>query len=178
MNLSEYSAAAGAVVNQFIETFDAPTDPYARAALRYSPFLLTSPRPRGGGVAGVLKDPRFVGGALVAGIVMVGLNRSRSHWSGDVKIHAPRLIGGGMTVTLTADVLDGRGRPMPDTAVTWTSHDTTVATIDAESGVLTTCAGARLANGPWPKVRITAVSDTVWQTCTLRVIPEPATATG
>jgi hypothetical protein len=136
MSLSEYSAVAGAAVNQFIETFDAPTNPYARAALRFSPFLLMSPQSRGSGVEGIVKDPRVLGAALVAGIVVVGENSNQRRRPRDITIVGPTHLFVGDSVTLIADVIDGRGAILPAERVTWQSSDPKVAQIDSASGAL------------------------------------------
>jgi hypothetical protein len=159
MNLQEYSAVAGAAVNQFIESFDAPQDPYARAALRFSPFLLMSPQPRGRGFEGFVKDPRVVGAALVAGIVVAGVNRNEARSARDIKITAPTFVFRGQPARLLADVVDARGVSLPNEAVSWTSSDPTLAAIDAHSGVLTTSVPAFPdITFPRPVVLLTATS--------------------
>jgi hypothetical protein len=136
MNLSEYSAAAGAAVNQFIESFDAPTDPYARAALRFSPLLLMSPKPKGRGLDGLVRDPRVIGAAAVAAVVLVGENRNESRKPRDIRIFAPNTLESGDHVALLADVVDARGAVLPAAKVTWASSDDKVARFDADSNVV------------------------------------------
>jgi hypothetical protein len=161
--LSEYSAVAGAAVNQFIETFDAPQDPYARAALRFSPFLLMSPKPKGRGVEGFVKDPRVIGAALVAGIVVLGENRNQSRSARDIRIHAPNFVFRGQQITLRAEVLDGRGLPLPDERVTWSTSDPSLACIDPHSGLLTVSNGGAIPTivADPPKVIITVAFDDI-----------------
>jgi hypothetical protein len=160
MNLSEYSSVAGAAVNQFIETFNAPEDPYARAALRFSPMLLMSPQPRGRGVEGFVKDPRVLGAALVAAIVVVGVDRNEKLRPQDIKIVAPPFIFLGAQAALLADVVDARGTVLPDERVTWESSDPGVVTIDPITGLAVSVVPA-VAIDPLPQVVITATSGAI-----------------
>jgi uncharacterized protein YjdB len=133
MILSEYSAVAGAAVNQFIESFDAPESPYARAALRFSPFLLMSPQQRG------FADPRLIGAAAIAGIVIIGESRTQSRQPHDIKIFAPTTtIILGDSVNFVADVVDSRNAVLPGERVAWQSSNPTVAKIDPATGAVTT----------------------------------------
>jgi hypothetical protein len=141
MSLSEYAAAAGAAVNQFIESFDAPKNPYARAALRFSPLLLLSPQPKGRGVDGLIQDPRVIGAAAVAAVVLVGENRNESRKPRDIRIFAPDALESGDHVVLVADVVDGRGAVLPAEKVTWDSSDEKVAQFEADSDVVEAISG-------------------------------------
>jgi len=136
MNASEYAAVAGAAVNQFIETFDSPTDAYARAALRFSPMLL-SPRRAAPGVEGLITDPRLVGAVVVAGIVVVAENRNRIGAARHIHVVGPRELQQGRAGTFVADVVDGRGAILPNETVTWQSSNPAVAEIGWETGVAT-----------------------------------------
>lgn len=136
MSLSEYAGAAGAAVNQFIETFDAPKDPYARAALRFSPLLLLSPKPKGRGLDGLVRDPRMIGAAAVAVLVLAGENRNQSRKPRDIRIFAPDIMEDGDQVLLVADVIDGRGAVLPTAKVTWASSDEKVAVFEADGDVV------------------------------------------
>jgi hypothetical protein len=160
MNLSEYSSVAGAAVNQFIETFEAPADPYARAALRFSPMLLMSPQPRGPGVEGFIKDPRVLGAALVAAIVVAGVNRNEKLRPHDIKIVAPPFIFLGTQARLLADVVDARGTILRDERVTWESSDPGLVTIDPATGLAAAVAPAIIID-PLPPVVITARSSAI-----------------
>jgi hypothetical protein len=131
MNLSEYSAVAGAAVNQFIESFDAPKDPYARAALRFSPLLLMSSKPKGRGLDGLVRDPRIIGAAAVAAVVVAGENRNQSRKPRAVRIFAPDIMEEGTHVVLFADVVDGRGAVVSTGNVTWVSSDENVAVFES-----------------------------------------------
>ena len=153
MSRSEYVAVASAATNQFIESFDAPDNPFFRAALRFAPLLLLSPQPRGTGLETFIKDPRVVGGVAVAGIVLVGENRKRFTASRNIAIVGPSAMKvASPNDQFFADVSDGRGVVIPS-KVTWSSSDPTVATIDPDSGKITA-----LKAGP---VTVTAKADGV-----------------
>jgi hypothetical protein len=126
----------GAAVNQFIASFDAPDNEYAKAALRFSPLLLLAPQSRGRGVEGLIKDPRVIGAAAVAGLVFVGENRNQDKKVHEIKVHGPETIAKAATVPYSADVLDGKGRILATEKVTWISSDPGQATIDANTGTL------------------------------------------
>jgi hypothetical protein len=129
MSRGEYAAVAGAAVNQFIETFEAPDNVYARAALRFSPLLLLAPQRKGRGVEGLIKDPRVIGGAAVAALVVVGDLREKSNKAHDIKIYAPSELRQNSSTTVVADVVDKDGKPLPKEKVTWTAAPPTVATV-------------------------------------------------
>lgn len=136
MSRSEYAAVAGAAVNQFIESFQAPDNPFFRAALRFSPLLLLSPQSRGTGVEGFARDPRVVGGATVAAITLLGENRNRFSQAATIDVLAPSQLTTGQTDRFAADVFDRAGRPVPG-EVTWSSDNTSVVSIDSKTGVVT-----------------------------------------
>jgi uncharacterized protein YjdB len=133
MSRSEYAAVAGVAVNQFIESFDTPDNSLARAALRFSPLLLLSPQRRGTGFDSVIRDPRVIGGAAIAGITLIGDNRRRFTVARQLSVQAPSEIAVNDTDLFLADVLDLRGTPV-DTPVTWESNDPATATIDPITG--------------------------------------------
>jgi hypothetical protein len=140
MSRGEYAAVAGAAVNQFIETFDAPDNVYARAALRFSPLLLLAPPNRGRGVDGLIKDPRVIGAAAIAGLVFIGDHRNQDKKVKEVKIIGPATVAKSTSATFVADVLDGKGRGMSTEKVAWSSTDPTVGTIDPNTGAFTATA--------------------------------------
>jgi hypothetical protein len=152
---SEYAAVAGAAVNQFIETFEAPDNAFARAALRFSPLLLLAPQPKGHGVDALVKDPRVIGAAAVAGLVIAGELRTNKNKVHTIDILGPDTIPNTGTTTFVADVHDGNNKSLPaDKApVTWASTDPTVATIDSATGVV-----SPLTAGKGKGVVITATS--------------------
>lgn len=123
MGLSEYSAVAGVAVNQFIESFHAPRDPYARAALRFSPFLLMSPQQTGIG------DPRLIGAVAIAGIVIIGERRDQSRRPRDIRIFIPDQMVEGEHVTVVADVVDSHRALLP-AKVTLASTNPEVAVVE------------------------------------------------
>jgi hypothetical protein len=137
MSRGEYAAVAGAAINQFIETFKAPENAFAQAALRFSPLLLLAPQRRGRGVEGLIKDPRVIGGAAVAALVLFGENRNQNKKVREITVFGPDTIAKTAVVTLVADVLDGNRKPLTSEKVTWASLDTTLATIDPNTGALT-----------------------------------------
>ena len=75
----------------------------------------------------------------------------------------------GSALPLSARVLDARGRPVPDRAVGWSSSATTVATVDASSGVVTTVAVGTAI--------ITARAGSVSATAALNIVRAPAALT-
>jgi hypothetical protein len=133
MSRGEYAAVVGVAVNQFIETFQAPDNVYAKAALRFSPLLLLAPPSKGRGVDGLIKDPRVIGAAAIAGLVFLGDQRNQDKKVKEVKIIGPRSIVKDKGTTFAADVLDGNGRTMPTEKVTWASSNP-ASTIDPVTG--------------------------------------------
>jgi hypothetical protein len=129
MSRSEYAAVVGAATNQFIESFDAPDNPYFRAALRFSPLLLLSPARRSSGVESIIRDPRFIGGAAVAAIVFAGDARDRSGRSAQIEILGPNHLVVQETDTFVAEVKDKSGKVV-QADVIWESSRPDVATID------------------------------------------------
>jgi uncharacterized protein YjdB len=159
MSRSEYAAVAGVAVNQFIESFDTPDNPFARAALRFSPLLLLSPQRRGTGFDSVIRDPRVIGGAAIAGITLIGDNRRRFTVARQLSVQAPSEIAVNDTDLFLADVLDLRGTPV-DTPVTWESSDPATATIDPGGNVKGVKAGT---------VVVTATADGIKRRVRLKV---------
>lgn len=134
MSRGEYAAVVGAAVNQFIETFEAPDNVYAKAALRFSPLLLLAPQRRGRGVEGLIKDPRVIGGAAVAALVVIGDQR-KANKAREIRIlQPPDLDVDGDPYQMVADVLDGNGVNLPDEKVTWAASGAATVT---EAGLVT-----------------------------------------
>jgi hypothetical protein len=138
MSRSEYAAVVGVATNQFIESFDAPDNPYLRAGLRLSSVFLLSPQKRGNGVEAFARDPRAQAVALVAAITFAGEQRKRGSEAQDINISGPPTMGIGSdkTVLFFGEVADGRGRVMSSKQVTWRSGDPSIATIDPTTGVV------------------------------------------
>jgi Bacterial Ig-like domain (group 2) len=131
MSRSEYAAVVGVATNQFIESFDAPDNPYFRAGLRLAPVMLLSPQKRGNGVEAFARDPRAQAVAVVAAITFAGAQRKRGSEAQHIEIHGPgQLARSKKTDLFFADVKDGHGRLMSNKQVTWRSGDTSIATID------------------------------------------------
>ncbi len=136
MSRGEYAAVLGAAVNQFIETFQAPDNAYARAALRFSPLLLLAPPSRGRGIDGLIKDPRVIGAAAIAGLVFVGEERNDKKKVHQVNILGLEQVKVSTAATYAADVFDSKGRNLPAEKVTWACIDATnKSAIDPASGV-------------------------------------------
>lgn len=132
----EYAAVAGAAVSQFIDSFNAPDNPYAKAALRFSPLLLLSPAKTGTGIESMIRDPRVFGAAAVAGLVFFGERRKKSTDVRSIEFVGPTMITAGTAYPIGANVLDEHGRPVPAAEVTWsTSSD--LVTIDRTAGTVT-----------------------------------------
>jgi hypothetical protein len=71
---AEIATVASAVVNQFQNTFQNRfgilQDPTAKAAISFAPLLLLSPVKQGSGAGAYARDPRVLGGAAIAAIVV------------------------------------------------------------------------------------------------------------
>ena len=133
MSRSEYAAVAGVAVNQFIDSFDTPQNAFAKAALQFSPLLLLSPQRRGTGFQAVITDPRVIGGAVIAGVTLVGENRKRFTGARRLDVVSPNEIAVNDPDVFLADVFDLRGARI-DTPVIWESSDPATATIDRATG--------------------------------------------
>ena len=168
MNRADYAAVAGAATNQFIESFDAPDNAFARAALRFAPLLLLSPPKRGTGLESVLKDPRFVGAVAVGGITFLGENRGQFNRAARVDVLSSSELSVGDQDVFVADVFNRRGDLLPSAGVSWRSDDTNVAEIDQTTGKVT-------AKGPGTAV-ITVTSDGAVRRVRLRVTPAAGVA--
>jgi hypothetical protein len=135
MSRSEYAAVAGVAISQFIESFKAPENAYAKAALRFSPLLLLSPQKRGTGVEAFVKDPRVLGAAAVAGITVLGENRDRfSRGVGGMDVWGKTHLAKNEPGEFIA-VLNNGGAILPGASVKWESSDESIATIDSDGKV-------------------------------------------
>ncbi len=74
-----YATVASVAIDQAFDTFEADLKGHdiVRAGLRAAPLLLLSPQRQRPGIEGVLLDPRYMGAAIVAGLVTVGHFRDR-----------------------------------------------------------------------------------------------------
>jgi Bacterial Ig-like domain (group 2) len=133
MSRSEYAAVAGAATNQFIESFDAPDNPYFRAGLRFAPLLLLAPQKRGTGFGAFVTDPRVIGLTAVAAITVLGENRERLLGPRRIDVLAAGELAAGADDRFVAEVVDSSGRVISDD-VAWSSDDANVATIDPSTG--------------------------------------------
>lgn len=162
MNRSEYAAVLGVATGQFIESFNAPANPFAKAALRFAPLLLLSPQRQGTGFEAFIKDPRVLGAAAVAGITVVGENKNRVANASAISITAATEIPAGQQDQFIADVLDRGGKRLADKAVRWESSNAEIASIDATGRITAKSEGA---------VVITADADGIVQRFRLKVTP-------
>jgi hypothetical protein len=133
MSRSEYATVAAVAVNQFIETFQAPDNAVAKAVLRAAPLALLAPASKGSGFGGFVQDPRVIGAAAVAGILVFGQNRNFFSKARDIKVLGPTEVVVGSSGQFIGDVVDGRGERLDET-VTWESSNPLVATIDTATG--------------------------------------------
>jgi hypothetical protein len=151
LSRAEYAAVLTALVAQGMASFETPNNPYVAAALRYAPLVVLDPPPKGHGVEALIKDPRVLGAAAVAGLVFAG-----DHWgsqaktanqaANQIKISAPSTMAlSESPVTLMAYVLDSKGRPLSGVQqVTWSIDNLPTtpppANVNPSSGVLTATA--------------------------------------
>ena len=165
MSRSEYAAVVGAATNQFIESFDAPDNPFFKAGLRFAPLLLLSPQKRGTGFESVVRDPRVIGLAAVAAITFAGDQRNRGSQASDINIQASaELDVASGADTFFADVVDSRGRVVAGN-VTWASGNPAIASIDANGNVTPLSEGT---------VAITATFDGIVRRIRVRVFDSGA----
>jgi hypothetical protein len=137
MSRSEYAAVVGVATNQFMESFDAPDNPYLRAGLRLAPVMLLSPPKRGNGVEALVRDPRTQALAAVAALTFAGQQRKRGSEAqhvGDIQGPMDMRAGAPNSVLFFAEVTDGRGRVVSSKQVTWSSSDPSTVTIDPTTG--------------------------------------------
>jgi Bacterial Ig-like domain (group 2) len=169
MSRAEYAAVTGAAVNQFIESFQAPDNPFLKAGLRFAPLLLLSPQPSGTGFGAFIKDPRVIGGAAVVGITVVGEGRKRVAVAKRIDILSSAELTESETDLFVADVFDGRGEPL-DRQVEWKSDNSDIASIDPVTGKVEAKAAGTVV--------ITAKLDNVIRRVRLKVRPRPTDTGG
>lgn len=127
-----YAAVSGLAVNQFIESFKQPENPYAKAALRFAPaLLLTSPRRRPG-IEGWATDPRVLGGAALAGITFFSERRA----SAKIDIASVSALAQGKSARFSAQVLSPGGQLLAK-SISWRTSDNELATVDPKTGEVT-----------------------------------------
>jgi Bacterial Ig-like domain (group 2) len=141
-NRAQFATVAGAVVNLFQTTFEDRIDvlknPVAKGAGAFVPLLLLPGKPPGGGAAAYARDPRVVGGAAIAAILVAHkLTEPRRTLVSKVDVVGKADITQGAKLVFIADVIDDKGRVVPNTTVTWTSTNPTAATVDPNTGEVT-----------------------------------------
>lgn len=121
------ATVAGVAIDQAFDTFesDLAGHDFVRAGLRFAPLLLLSPERRRPGVEGVLLDPRFIGAAAVAGLLVIGEFRDRDDEVASIEIDRGDLNSGIKTGQLFAVAANKKGA---DTGqqITWDSPDQSV----------------------------------------------------
>lgn len=155
------SVVGGQVQNSFGDVF---RNVWARAALSFAPLLILSPRRRGTGFGAVARDPRFVGGLVVAGVVLAGERRDRAAVVQKLNVVSVPTLVSGTSLPFFADPIDKSGAVIADRSVTWTTSNRNVADVDPLTGVVS--AGEQ--TGP---VIITATVDGVVARVPLVVTP-------
>jgi hypothetical protein len=141
-NRAQFATVAGAVVNLFQTTFEDRIDvlknPVAKGAGAFLPLLLLPGKPPGGGAAAYARDPRVVGGAAIAAILVAHkLTEPRRTLVSKVDVVGKSEITKGTKVPFIADVIDDKGRIVPNTTLTWSSNNTDAATVDPNTGEVT-----------------------------------------
>jgi hypothetical protein len=135
MTRAEFAAVAGVVSTQLQNSFgDIFKEPLAKAALSFAPLLLLAPRRRGTGFEAFISDPRVIGGALVAGIFVVGQRRNQGVGVEAVRITGTAELTTGANIRFVADVLDRQGALVGGSAIRWSSTNESVARVDASTG--------------------------------------------
>lgn len=137
-----WAAVAGTAVDQGLDSFASKvTNQYLRAGARFAPLLFLSPEKKRSGVEGFVTDPRFIGGAAILGIALLGNFTSRAPEASSVyivppgKLTAPAAEAPHVTGHLTAYVRDRNGVNLtPQPALAWTSYNKDVMTLDSASG--------------------------------------------
>jgi len=149
---AEIATVASVVVNQFQGTFQnrpgfgALNDPIGKAVISFAPLLLLSPAKRGSGAGAFARDPRVLGGAAIAGILAAHKLTEKEPpvvpappappGPSKVAVSAVPKVSQGTAITFLADVLDEKGKIVPNAAVGWTSSDPNVATVDPTTGAV------------------------------------------
>jgi hypothetical protein len=143
-NLAMYSAVLSAVGSQGIDTFGDRLEKHnvVKAAVRAAPLGLLWPQHGKKGIEGVLLHPAFIGTLGIAAIFISGKVVSAPHAVDSISVISPvNVVAEKPPVALSAVAVDRKGNEVPHISYTWTSLDTTVATVDS-SGLCTGVKGA------------------------------------
>jgi len=131
-----WAAEASAAASQILDSFEINLEPHdwARALIRGAPTLLLDPGPRKPGLEGVLYDPRFAGGALLAGIFLIGHFRSASKGVDDIVIDPVPAgqLAAGQHGKFTGTVVDKNGNPVAGVTITWSSQNPNFLAVDPD----------------------------------------------
>lgn len=165
MNRSDYAAVASVAINQAIESFDAPDNPYGRSAARFAPLLLLSPQNKRPGFEGFVLDPRVMGGVALLAITVLGENRKRFTLAREISVSSPSELAVGDSDQLMGDVLDARGKVLK-VPVSWVSSNPDLAKVGSSDGLVE---AVKAGN-----VIITAAADGVVRRVRLKITPAAA----
>jgi uncharacterized protein YjdB len=133
-DLSNLATVGTLLIGEGFRAFGAPDNTFLRVAIEASPLALLPLGQRRSGVEGVLRRPVVYGGAAALGLALIADQRKRSSQVHTINILGPSQLTVGKEDAFIADVLDSRGRPST-VAVTWTSDNSAVASIDATGHV-------------------------------------------
>ena len=126
-----WAGEASVAASQVLDSFELGLQPHdwARALIRGAPTLLISPgKPRRPGIEGILFDPRFAGGAVLAGIWAIGHFRGQGKSVATIQVQLPGGIvaAGAVPAQVTATARDKDGNPVSGVTFTFTPQDPTV----------------------------------------------------
>lgn len=135
--LSGLATASTIAINQGFQSFGRPGNGAVAAIVSAAPLglLLTSPG-IGKGFGRYLTNPGVVGALAVTGIAILGRNKNMFGGAKEIRILSVPTLTRAATFRFRGDVIDGNGKTI-DKAVTWESDDTTIATVDATTGLVT-----------------------------------------
>ncbi len=171
---TELALAASVVVTQIRSSFPRFADKgIAEAALTAAPLVLLSPASQGGGLVGILTNPKVVGIAAVAGLaIATDMHTNASHSeTASLRIltdnRMDQKVAVGSQFKLQVDAINERGHAVPAENIDFASSKRNVADIDPD-GVVT-------AKEPGIAT-ITASSGGKSDLVTLQVVPAPQEA--
>jgi len=138
-----WAGEASVAASQVLDSFELGLQPHdwARALIRGAPTLLISPgKPRRPGIEGILFDPRFAGGAVLAGIWAIGHFRGQGKSVATIQVQLPGGIvaAGAVPAQVTATARDKDGNTVSGVTFTFTAQDPTafdLAPTTSTSGV-------------------------------------------
>ncbi|MEU7864231.1 Ig-like domain-containing protein [Nonomuraea sp. NPDC049141] len=139
---SDYTTLATAALSQFQQSFPqvVGSGPYTQAALRFAPLVFLSSEERGSGAMAIVRDPRVIGGLLIAGLAIAG-DRLRPKQVQRIAVpNVPTIVAGRQSL-LTADAQDENGKRIDRTVFTWESSNDAVAKVSPLSGPTTNVIG-------------------------------------